>query len=36
VTFVNSTLLLALSEFIIHRRSSANAAALHAPPNKNE
>ncbi|HEX3135296.1 MAG TPA: TIGR00645 family protein [Planctomycetota bacterium] len=35
MTFVVSTLLLALSEFIMHRRYPANAAPLTAPPDKN-
>ena len=36
LTFVISTLLLALSEFIMHRRYPANVAPLTAPPDKNE
>lgn len=36
MTFVVSTLLLALSEFIMHRRYPPNAAPLTAPPDKNE
>jgi uncharacterized protein (TIGR00645 family) len=35
MTFVISTLLLALSEFIMHRRYPPNAAPLSAPPDKN-
>jgi uncharacterized protein (TIGR00645 family) len=35
MTFVISTLLLALSEFIMHRRYPPNAAPLTAPPDKN-
>jgi uncharacterized protein (TIGR00645 family) len=36
MTFVLSTLLLAISEFIMHRRYPANVAPLSAPPDKNE
>lgn len=36
MTFVVSTLLLALSEFIMHRRYPPNAAPLTAPPDKND
>lgn len=36
MTFVVSTLLLALSEFIMHRRYPPNAAPLTTPPDKNE
>ena len=35
MTFVVSALLLAFSEFIMHRRYPPQAAALHAPPDKN-
>jgi uncharacterized protein (TIGR00645 family) len=36
MTFVVSTLLLALSEFIMHRRYPPHAAPLTSPPDKNE
>lgn len=36
MTFVLSTLLLAISEFIMHRRYPAHASPLTAPPDKNE
>jgi uncharacterized protein (TIGR00645 family) len=36
MTFVVSTLLLAFSEFIMHRRYPAHVAPLTAPPDKNE
>ncbi len=36
MTFVVSTLLLAISEFIMHRRYPPNSAQLHRPPDRNE
>jgi hypothetical protein len=36
MTFVVSTLLLAISEFIMHRRYPPHAAELHRPADRNE
>ena len=36
MTFVVSTLLLAISEYIMHRRYPPNASQLHRPPDRNE